>query len=223
MLMPMFSPAAGVAAADVSYLTVVDSSANATTYNFTSVTLGTAASDRYIFVVCHFTSSSGASRSISSASIGGVSAAIAISASTDGLSTEIGCGVFSAAVPTGTTGTISVTLDSTGGSCQIGVYRVTGLGSQTAVATNSNSGTNPSTTVDVNAGGFVLGGLIHSVSTQAVSWTGLTEQYDFEISDGSPERVSGAFASALGSETGKSVSVSGNAGGTGLLAVASFA
>ena len=141
----------------VSFITSGGDTTNSSSYTFTDVDFGTADSTREIFVLMNWTSSS--SRSISSASIGGVTATV-INGSNG---TTSGCGMIHAEVPTGASGTISVTMSNTCNSLNYGVYSVTNrqtIGNNyTDVASSANfypsSVSNSSNTI--NAGGFALG------------------------------------------------------------------
>jgi hypothetical protein len=199
----------GAAPAAVSFIALTHDTGNVTTYTFSGASLGAEAADRYIFVTITAASSTGTARTISSGSIGGVAASIAVqqgAASSSGMTAAI----MLAAVPTGTTGDVVVTLSGAGGSCDIGVYRVTGLGSATAFDTAVNSdeagGGVVSTTIDVPGNGFVIGVAMFEADVATTTWVGASENYDESNGDGSPEIVTAAMSSALGAETGRTVS-----------------
>lgn len=120
----------------------------------TSVGLGAANAARRIFITAHWLSG-GSATTISSATIGGVSATIHVQDGHSGGSTGLGVAILSAIVPTGTTG--SVVLNGVA-SPKFGVFRAVGLpGSPTA--TDSDNGVNTtgaSVSISVPANGILL-------------------------------------------------------------------
>lgn len=186
---------AGGGGLDVSYLGYVSDTNDAAAYTFSSVDLGAAATDRTIIVHVHQRNSI----SITAVSIGGVSATIDVAASGDNSGDHA---IVRAAVPTGTTGDIVVTLASVALGCVVHVYRVTGGTVQvddTATAYGGSSGTSGGTvTVTAVAGGWVHAAAYgrHS-SSQSCTFTGtagLSEDYDHYLGSGIPS-VAGGRAS----------------------------
>lgn len=100
---------------------------------WTDVNFGAEAADRYIIVAIGTRNDT---RTISSVTIGGVSADIVVQ-NQDGNTTV---GIAIALVPTGVSGTVVVTLSGTADSHYLGVWSVTGLPSATPVATAQNDG-----------------------------------------------------------------------------------
>lgn len=176
------------------FLQSVANDADLTTYTFPSQNLGTASAGRYI--VALIAGSSGTSgRTISSVTIGGVSA------SQLGFVSEAGStrasSIWIAAVPTGTTGDVVITWSAGMGRCGVGLYSLTGAQTtafDTATAT-ATSGTTLSDTINIPAGGVCF-----SVATAQVSgdyswsWTNITEDFDTLLETGSPNhnRFTGA-------------------------------
>lgn len=149
--------------------------ANASTYTFSAQNLGTASSDRYI--ICTIGSRIGsADLNLNSVTIGGVSATIVIQETN--FTTNSGLAAIAiAAVPTGTTGDVVVTLDGTAARCLISLYSATDLSSATAHEALANTGVNPTIALDVPTDGFAI-----AIATQwtatTTAWTGLTERLD---------------------------------------------
>lgn len=141
----------------VSFITSGGDTTNSSSYTFTDVDFGTADSTREIFVLMNWASSS--SRTMSSASIGGVTATV-ISGSN---ATTSGCGIIFAEVPTGASGTISASMSGTCNNLSYGVYRVTNRqsigNSYTDFASSGNFYSTPlsNSSNTINAGGFALG------------------------------------------------------------------
>lgn len=202
---------ASIAPAVLSFLQHTEDTGNVTTYNFAGVNIGTAAADRYVFVAVVHSSSAGTARTISSATIGGISATIVANQAGVAHAQGLGAAVIWAAVPTGTTATISITLSGGGGSCNIATYRVTGLVSATEhhsqTAALATTGGLLSLSLNVPANGFVIAAYNNSANTGSVSWTGVSEDHDAPNSDGSPETVSFGSLASLSAETGRAISV----------------
>lgn len=152
---------------DVSFLnsyTQAASSGGATT-SITSVDFGVPATDRRIFVILHIYGSMGSERSLSSATIGGVAATIHCQDGDFHTSTFIGYEVtiISAIVPTGTSGTVSMTYDSfvsgPDSTITIGVIRTKGLvGTIIDANATHNVGSTVSLNINVPAKGILIVG-----------------------------------------------------------------
>lgn len=142
---------------NLSYITCDGSTSGATTYTFNTISLGDANTSREIFIIVNWTTT--AARTLSSATIGGVTATIASQAN----GTTSGEGCIFASVPTGTTGTIVFTLSGAATRVHFSVFRVVnrinkGQTSTNNYANSSLSYTSPLTqSVVVPARGFSIG------------------------------------------------------------------
>lgn len=175
---------------------------------FSSQALGDAAGDRIIVVAVEFSLVAG--NSISSVSVAGVSATRRVQA------TQTPSGVFfaelwTAAVPTGTTGDIVVTKNAAVSHVgNIGVYAMYGASSAVPEDTATDITTTPSEAIDVSAGGVIIGTAWCSYNplegSNAAAWTNLDEVYDALVS--SNTRHTGAFREFSTPQTGLTVSVS---------------
>jgi hypothetical protein len=148
-----------------SFIDTRNSTADLTTYTFSSAPLGEAASGRYILLA--ITARAAASRTISSVMIGGQSAAIE---AYQFFGTELTAFAI-AAVPSGATGDIVVTFSAGAVNCSVAIYRLTGLQSTTPTDTEllTGSSTSPPTgNVDVVEGGAAFGIMIYTRSSN--SW-----------------------------------------------------
>lgn len=114
---------------------------NATTYTFSAASLGTADANRRIIVAFGARAGSNSAFSISSATIGGVSAIIAVqkNAVDDGANTDIAA-LLVADVPTGSTGDVVVTMSRGGVRAAMAVYRVVATSALTSIDTADSSG-----------------------------------------------------------------------------------
>jgi hypothetical protein len=147
---------------------------DATTYTFAGQSLG-AAGDRLVVVVGHTLDS--AFNQVSSVTIAGVAATIHVNNTRSGTSD---CCLFiaSAYVPSGTSGDIVVTWQSSTFRCTIGVWALYNLQSKSPRATVAPASADPvDLSLAVPAGGFVVAGAT-SLDATGFTWTGLTERYD---------------------------------------------
>jgi hypothetical protein len=153
-------------------------SGSLTTYSFASSTFGTAAFDRIIIIAV----STGTTHSVVSATIGGVSATKAIASGSTARPLEL----WYAAVPTGTTGTISVTMDSLCNDLAVASWAGYPASSTPIDAVGNNSAAASTVSIvdlDKIAGGFVILAGYHSASAQRVTFTqtgaeAITEDFD---------------------------------------------
>lgn len=161
----------------LTFLQATGDIANASTYTFAAQNLGTASSDRYI-IVSAAARKAGASTTISSITIGGITATIVKQATNFITNTNV-VGLAIALVPAGATGDIVVTFGGTMVRCAIGVWLATNISSITPVDTDSSTAADPTCALNVTTGGFAIGasGPLASTST----WTGLTERFDISV------------------------------------------
>lgn len=192
--------------ASSSYTATAVNSAAQTTYTFSSQSIGTAAANRYVVVgITAYTLSS--STSISSVTIGGVSATQLAQAYSGGVNEDLSA-LYIAAVPTGTTADVVITFSTAPYRCGIGVYRVIDLLSSTPTNTYTASSTsNPlSVSADISAGGVAIAvaGMVNSGAAGTYTWAGLTERYDATV--GFAATHSGASADFASAQTGLTIS-----------------
>lgn len=166
----------------ISYLQTPTSTTDASSYTFSAQSIGTAASDRYIAVAVAGRIAA-ASLTISSVTIGGVSATIVKQQSSTGAAsgaTATTCvGIAIAAVPTGTTGDVVVTFSATSLRCICSMWRLSNTTSGTANGSQSSTATPPSAGVGITTDGAAIGMVAAGFTvTPTVSWTNLTSQYD---------------------------------------------
>ena len=189
---------AGGEALVFAYVTHLEDTSGLATVTFTAADLGAAAGDRDIIIAV------GASKAattwsadpITSVTIGGVTAVIAGSQVLTQTLTGGVAAIYRARVPTGATGDVVIALAATTAEVAIVIWRATGLNNVTPTAT-TNDNTSPLTqSLTIDTGGFAVGFLINNGSTQAASWTNLTERSDVAHGPGS---YSGADTSTAGS------------------------
>jgi len=110
--------------------------------------------------------------------------------------------MFIAAVPTGTTADVVITLSDNAADWGCEVYSITGING-TAAATASSSAAAPTATLSCNAGGAMLGmAAASAASSPSASWTGITEDSDFNygaINQNCSSSASNNFATAQSS------------------------
>ena len=159
----------------VAFLQGAEDTSDQTTYTFSSQNLGTAADDRHI-IVGILSRKAGATTTISSVTVGGVSATIVEQVTNTGTNSDV-AGIAIAAVPTGTTGDVVVTFGAGMVRAAISLYRATGLDSATASQSLNSTASAPAVNLDIPVNGFAIGAGITAASSTA-TWSGLTEDYD---------------------------------------------
>lgn len=184
----------------VTHVDTGSTSNNNTTYNFSGRSFGAAANDRYIVVSVH--GDVGPQTPVS-ATIGGVAATLVYS--TPGL------GIFIAYLPTGTTGTVSVTFTGSVSRCGFSVWRVTGLwrGGVERVASGSGTGVTASVAVSYPAKSVIIAAAtFHNSAGTAATWVNISTP-DYYGSNGNTTRWMGAHESAqLAGPSSKTIQVS---------------
>lgn len=160
------------------------------TFTFTSVSFGTAAAGRLVVV---FFSTANGQDSVTSATIGGVSATVGI---TQAGSSAVRITAVYAVVPTGTSGTVVINLTGTSSRGRMACFSIYDLSSTTpedtdGTANSSNVSTN---TLSVSKDAVVLAGIVHVDNGQSFVWSGVTEAYDTD--NGFPGTHSGGGALA---------------------------
>lgn len=200
-----FGAAASSSPVTISYIGTTTNTADTATYTFTDHAIGTASADRVVLVAVSLRSPT-AGVSISSMTIGGVSATEIVEASTGANATSA---IYGLLVTSGTTATIVVTPSATGQRCQVSVYAMTGNGgSTTAHATATDTTAPSSTTIDIPINGSAVG-ISYAVDSGAVgaaTWAGLTEDNDATLENTS-NAYSAAHLDSTGGATGLSIGV----------------
>ena len=199
----MFSAATKCASLFLStanYVTQVSSTANASSYTFSGVDIGTATSNRLV-VVCA-SGGSNTAGDITGISIGG-NAANLIAKTTISDSEDPATVMYGLLVTSGTSADIVVTFASTKNRCQISVYDVK-VSSTTAVSTTTdNDNSNPATaSVNVKYGNSVIA-ITSGNNSTTVSWSGLSEDMDVAL-----ENNQTTSTASLNARTNGSVSIS---------------
>lgn len=201
-MLPGLTGLAGLAAFKITTLAFQTSATditNVSTYTFSSQPFGTASTDRVVIVT--ITATQGVNGTISSVTIGGVSASI-IAQQSSGVIT---CGIAAAVVPTGTTGDVVVNTSTVRDECAIGIWSSTGLAGAVAVASGSNTNLD-ALTLNAEAGGFVIA-VCANDGDETTTWSGATEAYD--VSLGEYENSSGASDIVLSSSVTVQPTLSG--------------
>ena len=199
------------------YLQTATDSTNGTTTTFSSQNLGTAASNRTIVVAVNI-NFSGAPGSITAMTVGGVS----VTTSSAEFESTGFSGVFYASVPTGSTGDIVISSAATMSAVAISVYALYGDlisygGYESAdIVLASES-------VELAAGGVLIGAGYADTATDGMTWTNITEDVDSSWATENKNYTAASFASSAAS-TGRVVTLT-NAGSSAIqtMAVGSFA
>jgi len=205
-------------AATITYLQLTKDATDLSTYTFASVNFGTASSDRRIIVAINGRTQDGTSSGsvISSVTIGGVSATIAVQAQNSGNTT----GIAIAAVPTGTSGDVVVVFAETMTNADIATYSTTGVSSDTAFSTGTSTANPLTANINVEAGGIAVALAKSDDGAATATWAGLTERYD--EADANTNDLSGASSAFATTQTGLTVSCTWTSSVRPVYAAASF-
>jgi hypothetical protein len=191
---------------DISYLSYA-AGGSGSSVTFTAYGLGAAHTARRIFIGIHWRETT-VHRTVSSVTIGGVSATIHEQEGHTGGATGFGAAIASAIVPSGTSGDVVVNFSGSQSECNISGIRAVGLfnSSPTEALTDTTSGTsnNLSVAIDIPASGFCMAVFTSSTNAagDAVTWAGVTEEYDTN----SGVRESMAWSAGMAAETNRTVS-----------------
>lgn len=141
------------------------SSTDSSSYSFSGLSIGSAASNRAVLALIH---GGAQTRTITSVTIGGISATQCASYSFGGGITAI----YGAIVPTGTTATVVVNFSGTQDRCGVAVYTTTDLKSFIAFDSGGDAdGASPfSAAIDIPTGGFVIAG-VGTHNSVSGTWT----------------------------------------------------
>lgn len=172
-----------------------ESLADATSYLFEDVALGTPGPDRLVVVAAH--TATNVPVSFSSLTIGSAQAQKVASVG-ENLQPSAPTAYFVARLPQGETADIEVVFNDGVVRAAVAVHALYGVSSITPYdsgsATSMGGATIP---VQVAAGGVVLAGLAMANAANATAtWAGMLELYDTVMVEGTPTHVSGAFSAA---------------------------
>ena len=195
---------------------VITNTANAvsgtdgTSITFSAQSFGTAADDRHMIVCYAGTQTTGDGSTITSMTIGGVSATsvVTIDSLTGGGGAHVMTAIWIAAVPTGTTGDVVINFSTTFLNHGISIFSMTGAASSTASSTNSarDDGADAdaitlSVTIPSGGGGVGCYGQVNTGAAASCTWTGLTEAYD------NTRELSSTFSTASSTTAGSPLSI----------------
>lgn len=161
-----------------SYLGAVNSITDATTYSL-PINFGSAAVDRWIIVCIKVGSTSLATLETTTVTIGGVTATRAINATGNYADVSI----WFAKVPTGTSGNVDITVNSTALRCHVSTYSIyrdnlsvydTDIYDTANVTTGSNQ-------VAVTADSVCISGVSTTGSTGTFTWSNTLEDNDYRL------------------------------------------
>ena len=177
-----------------SYIGSAANASNLTTYTFSSVSLGTEPNSRYVVVCVGGWSGSTATRTVSSLTIGGISATALTNPAT-----QYAGAIYGLNVAARTTADIVVTFSAVINNAVIFVYAVDNLNSTTAVdAKNSflSSASSTSVTPTTSPNGIVIAHAFAGPSATSISsWSGVTQDFASTI-ETAPEGAASAVATS---------------------------
>lgn len=164
------------AAITFAYETTLASTSDLTTYTFAGADIGTADTARCV-IVSALSRKAGAAHTLSSMTIGGVSATI-IQNQNNTVTNSDTAALAAAIVPTGATGDIVVTWSTGVLRTQIGIWTAINTDNCTTPSdSDASTAADPSVTLTIPAGGVAVGSGLSAAASSA-TWTGMTENFD---------------------------------------------
>jgi hypothetical protein len=156
------------------YQSSFHSANDATTYNFTSKGIGSAAANRWVII--GIASRAATANSVTAVTIGGITAAKL----SEYISQNSGVAFWTANVPTGTTANVDITFEA--GMSRVGVvlWTVNHTKMPSVASSTTFNNTVLTNTLTVNAGEVGVG-LVYLHDATAWTWTGLTKDVDYDI------------------------------------------
>lgn len=182
------------------------STSTTSSFSFGGQPFGTANTGRYILVGG---AGNGTNVGLASCTIGGVAASLVA-----GNSAIRRASLWLAPVPTGTSGTISITMNATSGGAGILIWSL--FPDPVTVDTEITNGGNLTIPTDGVGIGVAMDG---SPSGSSISWSGMTVDSSVSWTSSGTVRLSGARSLVAGTPT---ISISGTSGGPYGFATASF-
>lgn len=183
----------------VSYQSTATDNTAQTTYTFTSMACANPSATRNVVVGFMARTVAG---TISSATIGGVSATISVQASSGGGANYV-AGLLIAAVPTGTTCTVAVTLSSVGIRADSALWNTFDLNSITKLSSTSSTAAPLSLNLNTAAPDLIFA-FASDNTTSTCTWVGVTK--DVEATDAGGSSYSGGSFPAVSTETPRTIS-----------------
>jgi hypothetical protein len=186
-----------------------DTSASAgTDQTFAGQSFGTAHADREMWYVVTWKNNLASARTLNAATIGGIAAIIvAQDNQNDGFGRDIGAAVFYAAVPSGTSGSVVMTMNNSVSEATIQGYRVihrTSIVDFGTYTQGSDTTQTPFTNLNITGPqGVVFAAAAFGDNGSDTSWVGATEVQDADYSGFG--RYSTAFISGLATESNRLV------------------
>lgn len=170
----------------VAFTDNVASATDLTTYTFATRAVGTASDDRVV-VVGLTGRKAGAAATISTVTIGGITATPLVTANnTTGGNSSV-TALYAALVPTGTTASVVITFSAGQVRAAIGIWTVKGLGGTivpyhtASASTGSDTDPNSVSLIVPNYGARIAFYYNGSGGSQSTSWSGVTEDFDAVI------------------------------------------
>lgn len=200
MLPGMIPVIAGGVPYSMTFVSAARDSVDRVSYSYAGLSLGTAHPLRYMLIVtiCSGSAGSNVCTALTLDSVSFTKIHEKGGSNTSSYSYWIG------AWPSGTTGTVAMTFGSLQAFSSVGVFRMINPPRLIPFAVAATTVTN-SKTVDVPAGGYIVGTGYSATNTNQV-WSGITEVDDANVGSGRTSYASSYFAAAV---TGQAASATG--------------
>lgn len=180
-MFPLAVPQASDGSLALSYTDSFTSTTSGSSFTSGSEDIGNADASRRVIVAVVWSTSTSSPKTLSSATIGGLSATIHQQIAPNGIRSAL----ISRKVPSGLTAVCSVTLSGSVSNCSMFFYRLVNESSSSPYDTASDitlSGSTLSANLSIPSNGVAIGVAIHkTLPLTTFSWTNLTEDVDLVL------------------------------------------
>jgi hypothetical protein len=202
--------------AEISFVGGDGNIASLSEYTLSGLDFGAATGSRYLLAAISFEGLG----SISSVTIGGVTASLVVAASNSG--SAVKAAMYMANVPTGTSGDVVVNLSGGNANfCYAHLFRISKISSATPHDTDTDITSAYSKPITIPAGGVAVGLFSGSTTATSATWTNLTERNELDFDSRLTSAACDNFASTQASLT-VTVTGSPSPGNTAAFVIASF-
>jgi hypothetical protein len=178
LLLPAGGATVTAAPASVSFTSSDSTRSVLSVFTWSGKAIGTAASDRKVVVMVTGTGNTGGAKSVSSLTVGGVSATL-VKRNQYSASTSYVLEIWQADVPTGTTGDIVATWNAAMYDCSMVAWAVYGAASAAHATINEEDEVPMNVLITIPANGVCIAGIgWNNNSGESITWTNLTEDAD---------------------------------------------
>jgi len=201
---PLLGKKAGGGVFSLAYGSYDSSDVDGTSFTFTGMTIGTAGADRYVLVCLGASDATGSPSgyAVSSLTVGGQTASEIVSVKSNDGNWDVMAAIWLAHVPAGTTADVDVAFDHMVSTCAAVTYALSNPTSTAAddTATDETYGSSADLSLTGVSGGAAVG-FAQTQNGHAMSWSGLTEDAEWDVQTNEIASVAHATGLSSGAHT----------------------